>query len=474
MKKFNLLFFCIFLLGEINAQTSVTGTWQGKLAVSATSLRLVIHIAEEGTGFSATLDSPDQGAKGIPVSRVERKGDSLWLEIAAAGAKLSGRLTSDTTFSGQWSQGVTLPLELKKSPEGATLAGPRRPQTPRPPFPYASTDVVYYNKEKTIQYGGTITKPNGNGPFPALLLLTGSGQQNRDEEIFGHKPFAVIADDLTRKGYLVLRVDDRGVGQTTGEVKTTTTRDFAGDALVSLDYLKSLPEVDKSKLGLLGHSEGGMIAQMVAAQRNDIAFVVLLAAPGEKVIDLMTDQNRAVLQSAGVPATSIEPYLALYRPLALTITTAATEEAINTAALQLINNWLAKTPKEIVLATTGIRYEASKQAFLNEFKKTVNTPWFRYFLRYNPDEYVRKIKAKVLAINGGSDIQVIAKPNLSALKTSLQKSKSKNFTVVELPGLNHLFQHCTKCTIAEYGELEETIAPEALETIGNWLDKNVK
>ncbi len=292
--------------------------------------------------------------------------------------------------------------------------------------------------------------------------------------MFGHKPFAVIADYLTKKGYLVLRVDDRGIGQTTGEIKNATSKDFANDALVGLDYLKALPEVDKGKLGLLGHSEGGMIAEMIAAQRNDLSFVVLLAAPGEKVIDLMAHQNGAILQTAGVPKHFIESYLSLYKPLALALTSSTSESAAKAAANTIVNNWLKKTPKEVVSATTGIRDKKSREAFIQAFQKGIGTPWFSYFLHYDPAAYVKKISASVLALNGNRDIQVLAGPNLAGLNALLQKSKTRHFDVVELSGLNHLFQRCTQCTVAEYGQLEETISPSVLETIGTWLEKNVK
>lgn len=474
MKKSLITLLSLIVLYHAKAQRPVAGTWEGTLTVSTTSLRIVLHINDSHGTYTATMDSPDQGAKGIPASRVEVNGDSLLLEVAVAHAKLSGKLTSDSTFSGQWIQGVSFPLDLKKLPAGQTAIESKRPQTPKPPFPYQSNDVVYYNKNKSIQYGATITKPIGNGPFPALLLLTGSGQQNRDEELFGHKPFAVLADYLTRKGYMVLRVDDRGIGQTTGDVKAATTKDFADDAMVGLDYLKTLPDVDRTKLGLLGHSEGGMIAEMVAAQRSDIDFVILLAAPGENIIDLMTDQNRAVLQSSGLISTQIESYLTLYKPLMTAITSAATDTAGRMAATTVVNHWIAKTPKDIVAATTGITNNSSKQAFIAKSVEELYKPWFRFFFRYQPDVYVRKMNTKVLALNGDKDIQVFSKTNLAALKASLQKSASKKFDVVELKGLNHLFQHCSKCTVAEYGELEETIAPEALEAIGTWLNKNIK
>lgn len=474
MREISLLLFTLLIFLSANAQKNINGTWQGKLAVSSASLRIVVHIKSVDGNYSATLDSPDQGAKGIPMSRVRLAGDSLLLEVAAVGAKLSGLVTSDSTFSGQWIQGLSLPLDLKKLSAGEAVAEVKRPQTPTPPFPYVSTDVVYTNKDRSIQFGATITKPKGGGPFPALLLISGSGPQNRDEELFDHKPFAVMADYLTRKGYLVLRVDDRGVGQTTGNHQTATSKDFAGDAGAGLDYLKSLPEVDKTKIGLLGHSEGGMIAQMVASEREDISFVILLAAPGEKTIDLMAHQNEAVLQSAGMSKENIASYLSLYKPLTLAITSSSSDTAARTAATQVVNNWLAKMPKETVLATTGISDEKTKETFINNFSRSLNTPWFRYFFRYDPAPFVEKIKASVLALNGDRDIQVVSTHNLAGLKALLQKSRAKQFDVIELSGVNHLFQRCTKCTLAEYGQLEETIAPDVLETIGRWLEKNVK
>lgn len=474
MRKFCFVFIGLLMAGFANAQTTIAGTWQGKLTLPGSSLRVVVHIKNENGNYTATLDSPDQGAKGIPVNNLSLQGDSLYFALPAANAKYSGLVTSDTTINGEWFQGRSLPLNLTKQNEGQAIAELKRPQTPTPPFPYESREVIYDNKDKSIQYGATVTKPQGKGPFPAVLLLTGSGQQNRDEELFGHKPFAVLADYLTRKGFVVLRVDDRGVGQTTGEVKNATSKDFAADAIVGFNYLKSLPEVNQNKLGLLGHSEGGMLAEMIAAQRKDVDFVILLAAPGEKVIDLMAGQNKAVLQSVGVSKENAEAYASLYKPLALVLSSPAPEESVKKAALQIINKWISKTPRQTVLATTGIRDEESKEAFVNKFYKGVSSPWFRYFLHYNPEPYVKKISASVLALNGSKDIQVPSKPNLASLKAALQKSPSKQFDVMELSGLNHLFQHCKKCTVNEYGELEETFAPEALEAIGQWLEKYVK
>lgn len=467
----------VFVLGllvahAVGAQKSYDGAWQGKLQVSGTSLRLVIHLKSNGDAYTATMESPDQGAKGIPASSVTVTGDSLLLNVAAVGGKLTGRFTSDTTFSGQWLQGLSLPLELKKLTNGEALAAPKRPQTPKPPFPYRSEDLVYFNRNKSIQYGATLTAPQGAGPFPAFVLITGSGQQNRDEELFGHRPFAVLADYLTRKGYAVLRVDDRGVGQTTGGVATATSKDFAGDVMAAMDYLKTLPHVNRNKIGLLGHSEGGMIAQLVAAERGDVAFIVSLAGPGQKTIDLMAEQNRALLQKNGLSAGTVNHYVPLYKSLVLALANAPTDSAARMIAAPLLDQWLTTTPKAVA-DSLGIT-NANKEDYLRNLARAVRSPWFRYFINYDPAPALQKVRAKVLALNGDQDIQVASAPNLAGLKASLQKGGNKNVEVKELKGLNHLFQRCQKCTVAEYAELEETFAPEALEVIGAWLEKNVK
>lgn len=473
MKRFGSFLLALLFLHPAFGQKNYEGTWQGRLAFSGASLQLIVHLKNTGGIYSAVMDSPDQGAKGIPVSSVTVTGDSLLLTVAAVGGKLSGRFTTDTTFRGEWFQGASLPLTLSKLSPGQAVAEPKRPQTPKPPFAYKSEDVIYTNKDKSIQYGATITSPQGAGPFPAVVLITGSGQQNRDEELFGHKPFAVLADYLTRKGYVVLRADDRGVGKTGGDVKSATSKDFAGDVMTGLDYLKTLLQVNKAKLGLIGHSEGGMIAQLVAAERSDIDFVVMLAGPGQKIIDLMAGQNKAILEKAGLAPDAVSSYVDLYKAVMRSVAYAPSDTAAKQAAMPLLNAWIAKTPKDVVKATTNIETETDKKAFVDEFVKGVRSPWFDYFIKYNPDDYVRKMKTKVLALNGDKDIQVLSEPNLTALKTSLQKSGSKNFETIELKGLNHLFQRCRKCTVAEYAELEETIAPEALEAIGQWVERNV-
>ena len=469
MKQLTLTFISLFALLFSNAQTSVEGAWEGKLNTGSFSLRLVFHLKKDAAGLSGTMDSPDQGATGIPLSKVELKGDSLLMEVASINGKAVGRLVNDSTFSGQWSQGpASLPLALKKVAQPTKI---NRPQTPQPPFAYHSEDVIYSSKDASIQYGATITIPKtGAGPFPALILITGSGQQNRDEELFGHKPFAVLADYLTKQGYAVLRVDDRGVGKTTGKADMATSKDFAEDVKVGLDYLKSREEVDKTKLGMLGHSEGGMIAQLVAAERSDIAFVISLAGPGQKITELMADQGRAVMQSSGLSKQTVDAAAAFSSALVPAVIKAKSDSAARVAAKAIFDAWAKKTPQEMVQATTGI----SSEKDLNDMVDVYRSPWMMYFFQYDPAPYISKMKGKVLVLNGEKDIQVASKPNLTGWRSSLAKSGVKKYDIMELKGLNHLFQHCKTCTVPEYAQLEETFAPEALEAIGAWLKANIK
>ncbi|RYZ28877.1 MAG: hypothetical protein EOO10_08100, partial [Chitinophagaceae bacterium] len=243
---------------------------------------------------------------------------------------------------------------------------------------------------------------------------------------------------------------------------------------VGLDYLKGRKEVATDKIGMLGHSEGGMIAQMVAAERPDISFVVSLAGPGQKITDLMVDQNRAVLLAGGVSKENVEDYLKLYQLLVPVIINAPSDSMARMAATVVFNRWMQNTPKETVTKTTGVSNENEIGKFVNSVTSTLRSPWFSYFLKYNPAPYIKKMKAKTLVLNGDKDIQVLSQPNLDAWRAALAKSGVKKYDIIELKGLNHLFQHCNSCSVVEYGQLEETIAQEALDTIGTWLKANVQ
>ena len=349
----------------------------------------------------------------------------------------------------------------------------QKPQTPIPPFPYKTEDTVYFNKDKTIRYGATITIPEGNGPFPAVILITGSGQQNRDEQIGPHKPFAVIADHLTRKGFVVLRVDDRGMGKSTGELMRATSLDFCGDVGVGIDYLKTRKETDTKRIALIGHSEGGMIAQMLAAQRTDVAAIVLLAGPGTTGKQVLLEQNRAFYSAAGIQEDYVARYMELYSAL-VDNANQANKDSIKMMVTRQVEDWIQKTPEDIVKTTTRITDEKTKAAFIGQFSGLLSLPWVRYFLNYDPKEYLEKISCPVFALNGSKDIQVISKSNLPAIEAALKKSRSKDYKIKEYDGLNHLFQQCKTCTTTEYASLDETISVEVLADVAAWLTAKLR
>lgn len=474
MKRSLLTIICLLtaIAGMTQVQQKIVGTWEGKLNIGS-GLRIVFHFLETPSGsIKATADSPDQSAYGFKCDTVIfQEREVVRVEMRALNAVFSGRLMDDSTLNGQFTQNATYPLLLKRGNFQAP-APPKRPQTPQPPYPYKSEDVEYNNADHSLHYGATITIPDGKGPFPAALLVTGSGAQNRDEELANHKVFAVLADALTKNGIVVLRVDDRGVGKSTGVFADATSEDFARDVNTSVDYLLSRPEVDKKKTGLIGHSEGGMIVPMVASKRSDIDFAVLLAAPGVKIDSLMAEQNAAILRSVGISQASINAYIPLYKKLMKEIIYATdTTEAYRKAG-ELFKQWIptidSATRKEL-----GFDSETSIRNVTSVLVEGFSGKWFKYFLSFDPQPYLRQLKCKVLALNGEKDIQVIASSNLQAIESALKKSSSKQYTIQKLPGLNHLFQTCKTCTLQEYGELEETFSPVALQIINNWLKKFV-
>jgi pimeloyl-ACP methyl ester carboxylesterase len=471
MKKTLPVILCLIThIAAAQNEAKLHGTWEGKINVGIT-MRVVFRFEDSAGHLIAFTDSPDQGVKNIPCSNVRVNGDSIYLEVPSAHGSYSGRFTCDSAISGQLLQGTAIALNIRKVTAIEVLY---RPQTPVPPFAYRSEDIEYDSKDKTMHYGATLTIPPGKGPFPAVVLITGSGAQNRDEEIAGHKPFAVLADYLSNRGIMVLRVDDRGMGKTSRGPETATTLDFAGDVSVSLDYLKSRPEANPKKLGLMGHSEGGLIAPMLAAGRNDIGFIILLAGPGQKTITLLEEQNAALRAAVGIKPGAIAAYTSIYRDMITHIVQAPDITAAEKEATARFAKWRDSTNKNYVLVTCGVYNDSTAQNFVRSFTAATYSPWMRYFIQANPQVYLEKLHCKVLALNGSKDLQVIAKTNLPAIEAALKKSKSPSYEVKEIPGLNHLFQSCKKCTVQEYGELTETFSPTALAIIGDWLSKNVQ
>lgn len=444
----------------------LTGDWNGSLKVMGTELPLIFHIslAEDGS-LSATMDSPKQGATGIPVQQVRQVQDSLYLDLKNIGAAYVGKLTGLGTIDGQWQQGgQSFALQLKK---GGSAEAMRRPQEPAKPYPYQETEVTVENKAAGITLAGTITLPQGKGPHPAVLLLTGSGPQDRDQTILGHKPFLVLADYLTRQGFAVLRLNDRGTGKSGGDFATATTADFASDAEAAFNYLKNQPSINKKKVGLLGHSEGALLAAKVAAKYPETAFVVLLAGNAVPGIELLVAQNKALFEKQ-LPEEQLQKYLQLREAQ---FKVAATEKDVAKAAeqiRQLEQEAKAKlTPQEQQQLGLTDRAEQTIVAQLS-------SPWMRYYLAYDPAPALRKLKMPVLALNGTKDLQVPHQQNLPATEKALKAGGSKKYTILEMPNLNHLFQTAKTGSPAEYGQLEETFAPAALQVVGDWMKGVVK
>lgn len=468
---------CVLLLGVIGVlpvfaqnKGALTGTWEGVLKVGV-ELRLVFHIKQTETGsFTATADSPDQNAFDLPCDSVSFDSDSVTIWMNALQARFEGRLISDTIIRGQFIQGIALPLDLKKVDKPTEKV---RTQIPKPPFPYTEEKIKYSNPDKSIEFGATLTIPNGKGPFPAVVLISGSGAQDRESTLMGHQTFTVLADHLSRNGVMVLRYDDRGVGQTTGEFRNATSADFAWDAGAAVDYLLQRKEADKKKLGLIGHSEGGMIAPILATSRKDIAFLVLLAAPGVPIMDLMAAQNEAVARASGIPQPALAEIPSLFRQVTTLIINAQNNEDATLKTRTFLENWVKQKDPQVTELLNLSRSEG-REEYIKAMVEQLRSPWFTYFINFDPTPYLKRLKGKVLALNGTKDIQVLSSQNLPGIEAALKKSKVSQFEVHEIVGLNHLFQSCKVCSLQEYGDLEETFAPVALQMLTDWINKQIK
>ena len=410
-KSFIILFVLVALTGQaqVNSTTALLGSWSGKLKVGAMSLTIVLHLDQVDGNVKVSLDSPDQGAKGIPASKEYLSDDSVAVKIVSLGATYRARL-KDGKLDGTFSQsGMSFPLEMSKG-----IAEVKRPQMPKTPYPYETEEVTFRNEADGATLSGTLTWPvgyNKNQKPVMVLFVSGSGQQNRDEEVMNHKPFLVIADYLARQGIATLRYDDRATGKSVGgDVKNATTADFSRDALAGIDFLRSKKAF--SKVGILGHSEGGSIAFMLGSQKK-VDFIVSLAGPTVKGDTLLAAQSNRILSLSGQPATmTVEKY--------------------------------------------------------RQTVATMNQPWLNWFNDYDPTNDIRQIRCPIFALNGDRDCQVISTLCLPALRRLLQPSKKH--LIKEYPSLNHLFQHCTTGLPDEYSQIEETISPEVLQDIAQWIN----
>lgn len=439
----------------------IVGAWKGVLNVGQSQLNIVFHINSNNT---ITMDSPDQGAMGIPTMVKYLAADSLCIEMEAMKVVYSGKLVGDE-INGTFSQmGYSFPLNLKKGEVKLN-----RPQTPQPPFPYQTKEVSFENKGTDLKTGkpsaagsallaGTLTLPEGfKKGMPVVLMVNGSGQQNRDEELMGHKPFCVIADWLARNGIATLRYDDRGVGQSTGDAAKATTYDNMLDALAGIDFLRKTKEF--GKIGVLGHSEGGTIGYMLAAN-GKADFVVSLAGPTLRGDSILLMQNRDILKKAGLDDENINKYAeALHRIFQYK----ASGKKFR----------FASTPEVLLpMLTSDISLPEQLRANLLETMKQLDSVWLNYFISYDPANDLRQTKCPVMLLGGSYDTQVRAKENISTAKSLLPKNSKSLFK--EYPNVNHLFQPSTNGMPLEYGKIETTIKEEVLKDIAAWIKSVVK
>lgn len=441
--------------------------WQGALDVGGVKLRLVLKISKNPDGtLKATLDSVDQGAMNLPVDSIVIENKTMRFVMKSINGSYEGTLSEDgTEVIGTWTQsGQSLPLAFKRMTEPSQAFELKRPQEPKKPYPYREEEVVFPNPDAGIQLAGTLTLPKEKGPFPAVVLISGSGPQDRDETVFGHRPFLILADHLTRQGIAVLRYDDRGFGKSTGDPTNATSADFATDALAAVRYLQTRKEINPRKIGLLGHSEGGLIAPMVAVQAPDeIVFIVLLAGPGVTGEELILLQTKLIARANGVPDALIVKNLEVQRKIFAFVKERSEAPEAENGLRELFREELARWSDEEKQAL-GL-----SEAVIEAQIKQILSPWFRYFLTYDPRPTLAKVKCPVLALNGEKDLQVPPSQNLPEIIKALEVGGSSDYTVVKLADLNHLFQTSTTGSPSEYAQIEETFSPRALRVVSSWI-----
>lgn len=447
----------------IPGHQAFVGIWEGMLNAGAVKLRLVFHVEADDEGqLRGTMDSPDQGAAGIPASTVSVEGGTLTFAMVALGAQYQGALSADgASLEGTFTQaGARLPLTLTRV-EAATE--PERPQHPQPPFPYRVEEVTVTNAAAGVTLAGTLTLPPGTGPFPAAVLVSGSGPQDRDESLMGHKPFLVLADHLTRNGIAVLRYDDRGVGASSGTFATATSEDFAADALAAVALLDSRPDI--GAVGIVGHSEGGLVGPMAAARSDAVDFVVMLAGPGLTGEEIVLLQSELISRADGVPDAVAAANLETQSRLFAQVRAEPDPDVAEPRLRAILEEAVAALPEEV---RQGMGEEANPAALEAQVRQ-VNSPWFRFFLGYDPRPALEKVRVPVLALNGALDLQVPAEVNLAEVAAALQRGGNPDATTRVLPGLNHLFQRAETGSPSEYARITETMNRAALDAVSTWI-----
>lgn len=447
-----------------NAQTvDVAGHWEGSIEAPGQPFVVRVDLAEIDGVWSGTIDIPAQGAVDLPLSGIGVEGETVRFTInGVLGEPTFEGTLAGGEITGEFRQGpARLPFNLGR--DAVEVEAPSRPQEPKPPFPYDEEEVEYANRG--VKIAGTLTLPPGDGKVPAALLISGSGALNRDLELAGHKPFLVLADHLTRLGIAVLRVDDRGVGGSTGSTWESTSRDKANDVLFGVRFLRGHDRIDPQRIGLIGISEGGLVAPLALnrVEAGTIAYAVLLAGPGVPGGDLLRQQLRRIAAANGAPAQMIEELAALQDRALEIIGSGVPPQEAEAALRQVVVEQLAASPE-----TAQLNGDALETAVSAAVESNLS-PWFRFFIRYDPGPALGGLAVPTLALFGGKDTQVDADQNQSAMEAALAASANQDVTIRRLAEMNHLFQTAATGSPAEYAQIEETMAPEVLDLIGSWI-----
>lgn len=450
------LIFIIFLPGELFAQNEkAIGDWGGHLKMPQNELRILFHIElDSNDQLTGTMDSPDQGVQGVPLGSVKTSTDSLWVEIPAITGTYNAAFVGTDSLQGKWLQaGMELELGLKKG--SGEWEGPSRPQTPEAPYPYRVIDTSFQQQKEDFRLAGTLTMPEGEGPFPALALVSGSGPQDRNETVMGHKPFHVIADRLTREGFAVLRYDDRGVAESEGDFNEGTIDKFTEDANSAFEFLKNYEKVDPERVGMLGHSEGGVVISQLAAEKSEPAFLVLLASPALPGDSTLFMQNRAILEASGMTEDMVEDQVRLLD----SIFTYMREGRDSSFIMERSNTMLEEVYGDLYSKET-------MDMILRRYESYIGSEWFRSFIDKDPRKDLRELDLPILALFGENDLQILYEENEKAMRRVLEGNE--NATIETFEGVNHLFQPDSTGLPQNYGKIETTIHPPVLDRIGEW------
>ena len=454
------LIFLFLSISVTSLAQSPCGDWYATL--KAADLQLVFHITKDKKNHKVTIDSPKQKAFDIPAEISLLKNNRLKVEMKNIGFIFEGVYYADS-IAGVFQQGANVE-KMTFYKDAKQNNKPKRPQNPKPPFSYDIEEVKFMNLQDSFHLAGTLTLPKNNNRTPAIVLISGSGPQNRDSEIMGHKPFWVLSDYLTSLGYAVLRYDDRGTYASEGDFASATTLDFALDGESAIEYLKGREDIDSNKIVVIGHSEGGLICNILGARVNNLSGIVSLAGTSIRGDSILQIQSRLISESNNTSEQELEITQKYNREIFKAVVTSLSISQAKIELEKISKRWTK------VMCKNDIIKRKERKEVIKSVSQTMLNPWMYEFVKYSPSEDIKNLHCHVLVLIGSNDIQVTSKENIEGYKKLLPKNR-KLQTVKELPGLNHLFQKCSLCTISEYGQLEETFSMDAMEEIRDFLQE---